>query len=471
MKFILLISVFIIGSNTFCQSDVNPLMAQGYLGYSRLNPHIKSKGFETVNAWEGVEVNFGGMNFAYHTGSIRQIDADSTVGNVTGSIYKIGFRMGPDNWNLGSNSFYSAGIKPYLQVSGSVAQLSNRPTKDKLYSAGLVFSPGVQVNFSHFYLNASYDAGLYLNTSFFGGNKEFNLARGYIGATTLTLGFENAFDLLAPAMFSLKGYDVAKEVYTKDNGVKYNYDKGYYYRERVTTTITSYSAGERNLALLRPFWGVGPTYSFHPQKDRQSQTSMKGVNLGFRFWYLMIDGFYETGEIGLKDETDKNDILKTYPQLRNYDFSSTVKANNMGFRVGLNLSKFFALQLNFIQDNASKFESAMKVPFVRLNAYYSMGITNFTSTPEYTYANGRGMLVDFQAKKGIVPSAENNADYLDMETQFSGFGGSLEVGCAFFKATWYKYKNNSIANHMQYTVGTNIPLGRVFHAMRARFLM
>ncbi|MFK8044912.1 MAG: hypothetical protein AB8B72_05415, partial [Crocinitomicaceae bacterium] len=71
--------------------------------------------------------------------------------------------------------------------------------------------------------------------------------------------------------------------------------------------------------------------------------------------------------------------------------------------------------------------------------------------------------------KAITSNSENNPDFLPEDVIFRGIGGSLEIGATFFNATWYQYPGASIANHMQFTVGTNIPMGKLFHATRLRF--
>lgn len=459
-----------LGFTSFAQ-EVNPLHSKGFMGFSSYQPKLKGKGFETIGNWQGIEADFEGMNFSYHFGSIREIGADSTIGSPDAQLFRIGYRLGPKGWTLGSNSFLALGVKPFLQVSGSIIQLSNKVLNDEVMSAGLVFSPGIQFSISHLTLSASYDAGLYVNTAFFGGNKSYNLARGFVGGTTFSIGFENSFDLLAPGLFSLRGYDISKEEYVKDNGVKYDYRRGEYYREIVRTTITTSTPGSRSLALVRPFWGVGPSYSFHAFRKRQAPTSMFGANIGARFWYLLIDGFYETGTMGLQDQVGREEILLTYPQLRNYDFSSQVEAKSYGGRIGFNISKFFSLKLNFQQDYESELISKMRVPFMRLNVFYTIGITEFSGLPSYTFEGAENKLLDYQSKKQIIPTRENNPSYLPQKSNFTGLGLSLEIGATYFNATWYKYANAAIANHLQYTVGTNIPLGRVFHAVRTRYTL
>ena len=445
-------------------------MANGYIGYSTFKPNFKPKGFEATGDWKGAAANFGGMNFSFYQGQLRDLNADSTMASPNGSVFRIGYQLGKE-YSTGNNSFLSAGIKPYLQLSAAVAQIPNRLVNTQVSSAGLVFSPGIQLRFSHVYLAASYDAGLYMNTSWFGGNGKLNLGKGYVGGTTLTIGIENGFDLLVPKVFSFKGYNVKKKTYRKDNGVKFDMNRSEFYREIVYTTVTNYSRGERVLALVNPFWGVGPSYSFRSLGKRSAPTAMTGINAGVRFWYLMIDGFYEQGNMGIQDETNPNDILKTYPRLRDYDFSFQVPAKSYGGRIGLNLTKFFALQLNFKQDQSSKRQSMWGVPFTRVNAFYTMGKTEFTGTPNYTYENGQATLNDFQAKNGITQSVENNASFIPQTASFQGYGASLEIGAAFFTATWYTYNDAPIVDHMNYTVGANIPLGRIFHSVRTRLLL
>ena len=58
---------------------------------------------------------------------------------------------------------------------------------------------------SHLYFIAKYDAGLHVNQTFWAGNGQFNAVKGYLGGVSLTVGLENAFDLLTPELFSFKG--------------------------------------------------------------------------------------------------------------------------------------------------------------------------------------------------------------------------------------------------------------------------
>jgi hypothetical protein len=65
----------------------------------------------------------------------------------------------------------------------------------------------------------------------------------------------------------------------------------------------------------------------------------------------------------------------------------------------------------------------------------------------------------------------NNPDYLPTKAKFSGYGVSFEIGAAYVNYTWYKYKDAPIADHNSFTIGANIPLGRIFHSIRARHIL
>lgn len=458
---ILHMAVWLQAQNKISES-ANPLMANGYVGISSSLLNIGNKNFEAPNLFQGAEGNFSNMTFSFLRGTVLKVGSDSTYAKPNGAIFKVGYRLGRD-FHLGNNSFTSAGFKPYIQISGSYASMPNKLLNNgKIGSAGLVVSPGVQFKFSHFYLNAAYDAGMYLNTTFWGGNGDHNLAKGFIGGLTVTVGLDNAFDLLAPEAFTMKGYNVRKSSTSAESGIKY--DNQGAYKELVTTTVTSYTPGERALTLLSPFWGIGPMYSFHPQTNNQAATSMLGATGGFRIWYLMVDGFYETGQMGLKDPVSLNDITITYPQVRDYNFSSKIQAEQYGGRIGINATKILSL-LNFSGDKRA---AKWKVPFVRVQAYYNYGIVNFTGAPEYTFTDARQRLLDFQERNGITPGPENNPDFLSGSTTFSGWGANLEIGAVFFSATNYNYSDADIANHVQYAVGANIPFGRLFRSFKVR---
>ena len=444
------------------QDDVNPFYGNGYIGYTTKRPSLPQD-YEPIADWQGIEAQLGSMVFGVHRGRHRLQDADSTVASIDGSLFQIGYRIGYP-LDLGYNSMLSAAIKPYLQVSGSYASISDRPLNDVIGSAGLVFSPGVEARFSQFYLVAQYDAGLYMNTNFFGGNRQYNVARGYIGGVTLTLGIDNAFDLLAPSAYTSSGYDVAISE-SKREETRLNERNGRLERWVITTTTTNYSPGTRMLYLMRPFWGVGPTYSFAPRRGRRAATDMIGINAGTRFWYLSLDGFYETGHIGTEGQVGRNPILINYPELRDYDFSSRVPATQYGGKVGLNVTKVFSF-LNFVQSSRSKRYTRWRVPFLRLEGYYTYGVATFDGEPEYTYTDARARLQDYQSRNDILPDATNNPDFLPESSTFSGYGVSIEAGSAFGRYTWYEYHDASLADHGQWTVGANIPLGRFFNYLR-----
>ena len=478
-----LVFLFSFISNTvFSQAeDSNILMNNGYFGYSQYRPNFKPKNFEAVGDWHGFEyaaalpiqsnspmVNSGFFFINYYDGALRSIDADSTTANAAGRFYRIGLQMGK-KMEYGKHSFLSVGLEPFVRIGASLAQIPNKNVNTRVSSSGLVGSFGLLVKLSHLYFIYSYDGGAYINTVWSGGNGRHNLMKGVTGGSTFTIGFNNAFELLTPKYFQLNGLDIYKRTYV-DQKKKYDVNRGEFYREITTTVITKSTPGQRSLTLMAPFWGVGPSISMKSRKNRQAETFMYGANLGFRFGYLMVDGFYEEGLIGTEDETSKDEILTTYPILRDYDFSAQLDARHYGARLGLNLLKFFALKVNFEQDDESRKKSKWPVTFARLNVFYTMGQTDFIAPPDYTYEGASARLIDFQDQQGITSNTSNNPDLVPASTLFSGWGVSAEMGAVYFNATWYTYQDAAVANHLQYTIGINVPVVRLTKSLRARFI-
>ena len=469
MKKNILFLVCILPVIVYSQNSASFLSQKGYLGYSVFQPSFR-KGMDRTGNWFGLEATFKDFIFSFHQGSLRHESADSTIGTPFGKTFGIGYRIGLD-LEYGYNSFFSAGVKPFIEFRGISSQITNKVTNDATSSIGFALSPGLQLRFSHLYLIAKYDVGLHLNTVFWGGNGKYNAIKGYLGGLNFTIGFENSFDLLSPNLLSFRGL---KKHIEKSERTKYSIENRggstYSVKTTITTTTTTYTPGEVLTSSINPFWGVGPSYSYIPVLKRQAPTSMKGVNLGIRYGYWMLDAFYEEGKIGLKGKVGRKEILVNFPKLRNYDFSSQISGKNYGGRLGFNLAKMIKFG-SFVTSKGSRSIINKMVSFSRLNVFYTMGYTEFLDKPNYTFEGAQEKLDLYQSKKGIVADATNNPILIPTKSKFTGWGGSLEFGSVFFNYTWYKYKDASIADHTQFTVGSNIPVGRVFHSLRANYIL
>jgi len=464
MKRIIILSLIMLPVLAQAQADV--FSNNGYMGVT-FSKHDFRNGMKRVGDWQGIEFTTGKFVFGFSQGSLRHENADSTIGSPSGKMFSMGARVGWD-LNLGGNSFFSVGAKPFIDFAGVSSQVTNIIANTKTSSIGFKVSPGIQLRFSHLYLIAKYDAGLHLNTVFWGGNGKYNAVKGYLGGLNFTIGIENGFDLLIPNLYSFRGLKMKVKQYENS---EYGYNKrGDYIKTTIKTTVTSYTPGEVLLSAINPFWGVGPSYSFYPRYKRHAPTEMKGINAGVRFNYWMLDGFYEEGAMGLDGLVGRDEIIVNYPRLRDYSFSSQIEAKNYGGRIGFNLSKLLKFAY-FKMDKKTGKTAAMKVPFTRISAFYTMGVTEFKSKPTFTYEGANALLTDYQTKKSITPDATNNANYLPEKTTFTGWGMSLEFGSAFFNYTKLKYKDAKIADHNQMTIGANIPLGRVINSVRASYLI
>jgi hypothetical protein len=312
-----------------------------------------------------------------------------------------------------------------------------------------------------------------LNTVLTGENWNHNALRRftYFGGLNFSVAIDSGFDLLFPKELTLKGYNISKETRTYEGRTRTDWKRGVRYTEMITKTTTTYTPGERKLTLISPFWGIGPMYCFYAQRNQQAATSAIGLTTGVRFSYFQLDAFHTKGAVGFKDPTNKNDILKTYPQLRDYDFSAQQNMTYSGIRAGVNIGKFFALS-NFSATNKAKSIQAKNgVTFMRLHGNFTYGWVTFNGAPQYTYPDAGERIEHFQSFNNITPSANNNALLLPENTTFSGWGLNLELGYISFQATWYKYKDAAVADHMHYSIGAHLPVVRLVNSVRAKLTL
>jgi len=465
----LLFGLFVI--STCAQVDAQQqeiFKSQSHIGYSVFQPNFGRKPLEAVDVWQGFEFNNRYAVISFYQGSVRNTTHDSTFASTPATILRFSGYLGR-SFNLGKSPALSLGVEPYVLIGGTLAQVPNRIMKDPITSFGLHVAPGLTARFSHFSIGVNYNAGVYLSTNVTGGNNQYSYLRrfAYMGGFSATVAIDSGFDLLFPQEFTFKGYNVSR---TESRKEREGWDSRGRYLEITTTTTTTYSPSERSLTLVAPFWGVGPYRGFYSQRNGQASTAINGVNTGFRFHGIQLDAFYGKGMMGLKDKTDYQDILITYPQLRDFDFSSQVPVVEYGIRAGVNLSKFMSLSNFDMVDNNSRI-ARLGVPFIRLHGNFTYGVMQFQGAPEFTYADAANRINDFHLINNIVSSAENNPLFLPQRTTFTAWGANLEIGACFLQLTWYKFKDAPVANHMHLSIGANYPILRFFNSARTRLLL
>jgi hypothetical protein len=457
---------FIATLSSFAQEQ-EIFKSQSHIGYSIFQPNFGRKPLEAVDVWQGFEFNNRFAVISFHQGSIRNTTLDSTHATTPASILRFSGYLGK-TYNIGKSPLFSFGIEPYILIGGTLAQVPNKIMKDPITSFGLHIAPGLTARFSHFSIGFNYNVGTYLSTNVTGGNNQYTYLRkfGFLGGFSATVAINSGFDLLYPKEFTFKGYNVSR---TETRKEREGWDSRGRYLEITTTTTTTYNPGTRSLTLVSPFWGIGPYRGFYSQRNGQASTAINGVNTGFRFHGIQLDAFYGKGVMGLKDETNFKDILITYPQLRDYDFSSQVPVSEYGIRAGVNLSKFFALSNFNMTDNKSRI-ARVGVPFIRLHGNFTYGVLQFQGVPEFTYTNAANRINEFQQLNNIISSAENNPHFLPQRSIFSAWGANLEIGACFVQLTWYRINDAPVANHMHMSIGANFPILRFFNSARTRLL-
>lgn len=450
---------------TSAQVEQDPFSTTGYLGPSFFKPNLTTKGMEYVGDPIGVHANMNGMYFTYTKGQVRPLDSDIAVANTNFNIAQIGYQIGKD-FKLGSESFLSASVKPYVAVGAVVGSFPKIRVFENIPSFGLSIAPGIHARISHLNVGVQYDA-MGLIHGAFDYDKNVNFGRGFLHGWSFNVGISNSFDILTPEAYTFRGMNVNTQV-LKSDYIKYEYKYNDWYVSKVTetTTITTRTPGTRTLTLVSPFFGVGPTYGMNVAQDREASTRMQGVNIGTRIAYFMLDGFYEQGNYGLKDPANWGDIVTSYPIETNFDFSYSLPVTNIGGRFGLNVSKFFTLNSNFEVSGADYAQSFAMVPFSRIHVFGIIGKTRFEKTPSYTYPAAENRIDDFYLNDR--PEANFHPDQMPDEAMYLGYGLNIEFGAVY--AQWNKvfYRDFPALNNDYYTLGAIIPIGRLSTSLIAR---
>lgn len=470
MKITCFVSVFLLFSQ-FCVSqndnrDLSPFATSGYGGIYVYKPNFTKKGMEYVGNPAGIELNLNGANFTMLKGQVRPIGGDSSQSNTNFVLTKVGFQVGKE-FKLGAESYRSVSIKPFVNVGATVGAFSKIRIDSDLSSIGLFVAPGISAQFSQLYFTAQYEGMMLGNMSLMKDRKQ-NFGRGFFGGFSYSIGISTSFDLLTPEAYSFRGLDVDVDIDEKSwDEYRQRYGKYYKYRVTQTTTTTTKTPGLRTLTLVKPFFGVGPAYTFNYAHDRSAISSMKGANFGIRAWYLMLDAFYETGQYGLKDPAGWENIVQSYPIESDFDFSYSVPVVNYGYRLGFNIAKFFTLNDHFEIHDDSK-TAAWYVPFTRVNLFLVHGKTVVTPTPTFTNAKAAARIDAFYDPQNSV-NQDFHPSNLPSSAIFFGWGASIELGAFFVNMTNFKYKSAPLMNNRIYTIGANIPIGRVLGSEIAHY--
>lgn len=464
MKTFALLLTISLSITSFSQDDMSPFAVTGFGGVNFFKPDLSKKGMQYQGDPIGIYMNVNGMFFTHNKGQVRKLNAPIEEANINFSLTTLGYQVGKD-FKIGTESYLSASVKPYVCIGAVVGSFPTARIFEDVSSFGLFISPGIDFRLSQLNIGVQYQT-MGLIHGAFGYDKSYNFGRGLLHGLAFNIGISNSFDLLTPKAYTFKGLDVDVEV-TEKEWIEYDYRYGDWYRMRVTetTTTTTKTPGKRTLTLVTPFFGIGPSFKMNYTHDRSAASQIKGINGGFRFSYLMVDGFYEFGQYGLKDPGSWADIASTYPMESNFDFSYAVPVTNYGAKVGFNIAKFLTLNQGF-EVHSDAGTAFWYVPFTRVHIFGTIGNTAFENAPTYTYANASSRIDDYYLNRN--PDQNFHPDQLPESANFLGYGVNIEVGAVFLEWNKINYKNLPALTNSTYTVGANIPIGRIGTSLLAK---
>jgi hypothetical protein len=459
--FTVMVSIF---SSIYAQGDMSPFATTGFGGLNYFKPNLAKKGMTYQGDPIGIYLNNNGLFLTYNVGQVRPLNSGIDVANTNFNLTTMGYQIGKD-FKWGTESILSASVKPYVAIGAVAGSFPKSRVFEEIPSLGLFIAPGIDFRISQLNIGFQYQMMGLLHSSF-DYDKSMNFGRGFLSGLAINIGFSNSFDLLTPQAYTFQGLNVDVNV-TQKEWIEYGqrYGKWYRYRVTQTTTTTTKTPGQRTLTLVTPFFGIGPIYTMNHEHDRSAKTAMQGINGGFRFAYFMVDGYYEYGEYGFKDPASWADIVTTYPVETNFDFSYRVPVTNYGAKIGFNITKFFTLKTGFeVHSNAKT--AYWYVPFARVHVFLNVGETNFVNAPTYTYANAAERINDFYLVNR--PDAKYHPDQLPEKSLYTGWGVNIELGSIYVQWNKTNYTNYESLTNSTYSVGANIPIGRVGASLVSR---
>lgn len=479
MRILLIASAILLNIALRCQDtqhqppDFTALKTIGYLGAGYSWPKFVGKNFEPVGPWNNATMNQGLFFMEFRWGRHLMKNPDSTAFLGKGFILNWGMHFAPPTNNKhGRLNFSSFAIAPKFDFGVGFACIPIDSTVigfgDGPMSFGFHMSPGVMLRASSVYVVASYDMDALMSVQPFGAAKEtFNLGRGIICSPTVSLCFDNGWELLEPSIRHREGTYKYTEFHTTGISYRtgYNPSTGNYEEWRYERGYLEEKTGFYNYTIHKVdgFVGLGPVYTFY-NHNNYGTTQMIGGQIGAKISLLKLTGEYLVGQKGTGNGIE--DKVAQFAQYngQTINYTAAVKASEMSFSAGLNLANLvFGRKNSIFYDDQNRATGTCFYSFV---VYYKYGKMNFNGVPTYTYAGAEQSLDSLYATSTFEPSAAIDARYLPSSSTFQGIGVSLEFGLVSLGVEKLKFKDAPVANGWDCSLGVIVPVRKAIHLSR-----
>lgn len=446
-----------------------------YLGAGVSQPMFIGKESEALGYWQGLSLKSGLFYMQAQCGRTidKQLDSNTYIGR--GFIFSWGMRFSKPTTKPGKMTLGTFALKPKFDFGITFAHVPHDTLVTGFnypMSLGVHLSPGLILRASSIYLIASCDVDFVgsVEPMFKPAEKHFNLARGTIISPSLTIGFDNGWEILAPVTRKGEGtYTITEFHYTGESWRTYDDPvTGHRMEEHTTRGYTTSHTGVYTYQLRKidAFMGIGPVMEFYTNANR-GQTQMVGGEFGFKASFLKVDAQYLTGWKGLGNGIRDDYAQKAMYNGQRINYTSAVRATEMSVKAGVNLANFIYPKSQLESDADGRIR-ILGTTFYGLCVYYKYGQMNFSGDPVYTF-EGAEQSLDAAFASGLgEQSTATDARMLPASSIMQGFGMTIDFGMVSVGIERMKFKDAPIADGLQGSISLVIPVRRTIRMARLR---
>ncbi len=474
ITFILLILLLSNNAHAQKELDLGAHKTISYLGASVSKPMFIGKDQEALGYWQGLSLKSGLFFMQVQWGRTADKNLDSTGHIGRGFMFNWGMRFSAPTTKPGKMALGTMALKPKIDFGITFAHIPydtivrgfNYPM-----SLGMHLSPGLIFRASSVYLLASCDVDILgsVEPLFKPDEKRFNMGRGLVITPTLTIGFDNGWEVLAPRIRKGSGtytettFHYTGETWTTHIDPVYGYVSTHTIRGTVTSETKAYSYQFRR---IDGYIGLGPVLEFYTNAN-VGQTQMLGGQVGVVAGPVRIDGIYTTGMKGLG-----NGVSDALVESATYDgakinYTSSVGATELSGRIGFNLAHLLYPKSGFKSDYDGR-TRILGTTFYGFTVYYKYGQMTFNGAPEYTFV-GADQSLDALFDNGLAEqNATTDARMLPKTSIMRGFGCTVDFGMVSVGIEKIQFDDAPIANGIQGTMSVLLPVRKIAHMSRLR---
>jgi hypothetical protein len=464
-RLILILFITFFTLNSWSQDDDEYLSENNYMGYELFWPNLK-KEWKNDGPWIGPSLQGGANNFYFRFGigfgNAYKFHNDSSL-RATGQYDYLGILYKPAIRIIRN----IVALEPEIGLDFIYGKLKDPYSTDD-YSIGIGVSPGIGLKVG--------PAKIFIRQVIsycIDWNKNYNPWSKGMVFPVVGIMLETGKGLLIPKQVTTSGWikysKQYKELLWTETKVEEKVNEFTKVRKVTTNdvyrTVTSYH--DKNVSMtapvISPFWYIAPYNTMSRVSNIDNpKTVLWGTELGFRFSFLALNGFYAKGNYGFSNPVPKSVLISHYGEVHN--LNGTVPCSVYGADAGMDVLGFI---FNSTRKDLEGYKWFNATLFIRFIIQYGYGIINFDGPVQYFSASAPEQLSNFyqmrpDLKPGNygIPGGTASSDFTRWSFRFES--GLVTLGYEKIKSKKSPYLNNRV-----FTLGFMIAPSRIYNKLRA----